>query len=184
MKELGIKDLDELRGRYDSTAALQLVKESLSVFEIAEVVMLTGRFTHEPEKNELKSNFACRVESVSLDDRTAASVISYAVEAIGPVVNDTRMAARVNATFKITYRNESNLEPSADQSAVFASVNGIYHSWSYLRPFVDQCTAHMGIRLAPLPMLPQGAACDMAGFRAKSEASQSLRATSSETKEV
>jgi hypothetical protein len=58
----------------------------------------------------------------------------------------------LKAAFELEYKLPETVEPSDDDITAFATTNGVYNAWPYLRELVQNTTIRMGLPAAVIPL--------------------------------
>ncbi len=107
----------------------------------------------EPEINDgLQLDLQHSVTRASAEGDSAQFDVKLEIEALGDK-DPEKLLFRVECCFELTYSLAPDYHPTEAEIEAFKQGNAVFHSWPYMREFVQSATQRMGLSVPPIPLL-------------------------------
>ena len=140
----------------------QAYRELKSVRTFQEHAQLSGvrmrsfsasRAEHEPEVTDgLQLDFTHSARRAMVEGNLTHFEVKLEIAALADK-DPAKMLFRVECCFELTYTLAPDYHPSEGEMDAFQDGNVVFHSWPYMREFVQSATQRMGLSVPPIPLL-------------------------------
>ncbi|MDR3749022.1 MAG: hypothetical protein P4M04_12850 [Acidobacteriota bacterium] len=107
----------------------------------------------EPEVTDgLQLDLKHSVPRVEVEGNSAYFDVKLQIEALADK-DPAKMLFHVDCCFELTYTLAPDYLPTEGDLEAFQKGNAVFHSWPYMREFVQNATQRMGLSVPPIPLL-------------------------------
>lgn len=102
--------------------------------------------------NGLELDLKHSVPRTEAADGLARFDVKLEIEALGDK-DPEKMLFHVDCCIELTYTLAPDYSPTPSDLDAFKRGNAVFHSWPYMREFVQSATQRMGLSVPPIPLL-------------------------------